>query len=377
MSGGVDSSVAAALLKKQGYEVNGVFMRFWKKNSAESDAKKTAKLLQIPFEIINVRKKFKKEVIGYFLKEYSKGRTPNPCIFCNENIKFKILFKKMLELKADFVATGHYARVMEYEKKGIKQKSKIRKTHQKLISTKNYQLFEAKDKNKDQSYFLYRLKQKPLAKIIFPLGNYKKDQIKKMAKQLNLPSWNKKESQDICFLAESSLKEFLKNNLKMKKGNIVDQDEKIRGKHSGLALFTIGQRKNINLGGNGPYFVIKKDYKKNELIVSNRANEPALFSKEIILKKVNWIVKKPKLPMRILVRTRYRNLLVYATIKKIQVIADKTRVNRYKYAVKFEKPQKALTPGQSAVFYNENGDIKGGGIIERVNKLKVCKVKSL
>jgi tRNA-uridine 2-sulfurtransferase len=280
-----------------------------------------------------VCQRFKKEVVGYFLKEYAAGRTPNPCVFCNENFKFKILFETAEKNGAKFVATGHYARI---KKDGG-----------------HHRLFEAKDKKKNQAYFLYRLKQVDFKKIIFPLGEYEKERVKKIAKQLGFLIWKKKESQDVCFVCKSTY-DFLKNNLKLQKGQIVNEKNEIIGRHEGLALYTLGQRKGIRIGGTGPYYVVGKDFKKNQLIVSHKKSG-ALFSEKTILEKVNWISETPELPKRILVQTRYRILPVYATINK-----DRTR-----YSIRFEKMQRAVTPGQSAVFLSDKGEILGGGIIKK------------
>lgn len=343
MSAGVDSTVAAAILKNQGFDVVGVFMNFWKEPSKNKSAenkccslesyeelKKICRTIGIKLVVANVEKEFKKEVVDYFLQEYRNGRTPNPCVVCNKEIKFKILFKKMLEMKGDYIATGHYARIKSISKK--------------------YKLFQAKDKNKDQTYFLYNLSQKQLAKILFPIGEFEKSEVRKMAQKMKLPVFNKKESQDICFVDKDTTN-FLKKYLKLKKGKIVDEKGRIIGEHQGLALYTIGQRKGINIGGSGPYYVINKDYRKNNLIVSS--DEKYLFSKEMEVEKVNWIAIKPKLSVEILVKTRYRNLPVSAIIKR----------QSQAYKIKFKKPQRAITSGQSAVFYGSGGEVLGGGII--------------
>jgi len=322
MSGGVDSSTAALLLKRKGYHVEGLFLDFFNDKKSVREVKKVSSKIGIPLESVNVSEEFKKKIIKYFLEELKKGNTPNPCVVCNEEIKFKILLKKMLLLKADCVATGHYARI-----------------------TKN-RLFEAKDKNKDQSYFLYRLSQNQIAKILFPLGDYTKVEIRKIAKKFGLPAHDRKESQDICFIPKKGYENFLAKMLSLKKGLIKDQNGKVLGKHDGLPLYTIGQRKGIKIGGNGPYYVIKKDYKKNTLFVGS---ERELYSQKLRLKSINWIIGEPKFPFRTLLRTRYRNPLVYAIINKDEV--------------KFEKPQRAIAPGQSAVFYSRKGEVIGGGII--------------
>ncbi len=346
MSGGVDSSVVAGELKKTGYQVTGVFLRFWKEKENKIDDQKEIQevqeicnVLAIPLKIIDVREKFKREVVGYFLKEYAQGKTPNPCIFCNENIKFKILLAEMLSMDVDYIATGHYAKI-------IKKSGK-------------YVLAMAEDKKKDQSYFLYRLKEKQLSKIMFPLGQYKKNVVRKKAQEFKLMVANKKESQDICFLNQSCTKQFLKKNISLKKGPIVDIQGKIIGQHEGLSLYTLGQRKNINIGGDGPYYVIAKKYTENKLVVTNQSQELKLFTKRICLEKVNWLGATPKLPLNCFIMIRYQAPLKCAII-------DKTDNNNSSMELEaiFRRQQKIPAPGQSAVFYNKKEIVLGGGIIK-------------
>ncbi len=343
MSGGADSTAAAFFLLKQGYAVEGVFLSLYQNNKQKEswqDAKETTALLGIPLKMIHLEKEFQKKVIDYFLKEYAAGHTPNPCVICNSEIKFNFLLKKMAELKADFVATGHYAKIIS-----------------KQISNKfTYNLYQAKDREKDQSYFLYSLKQKQLSKILFPLGNYYKEEVMNLVKKLRFPSANKKESQNICFVKEKYADNFLKKHLKLRPGKIIGTDGEVLGKHQGLPLYTIGQRRGIKVGGRGPYYVIGKDRKKNILLVSNNPDDPALYSRKIKLKSVNWIVQKPHLPLKTFVRVRYRNPLTPVVIEKL---ADKKRF----YLVKFKQPQKAVAIGQAAVFYSPEGEILGGGTI--------------
>ncbi|MFA6382970.1 MAG: tRNA 2-thiouridine(34) synthase MnmA [Parcubacteria group bacterium] len=352
MSSGVDSSVAAALLKKQGYDVVGVFMHFWKEPTQDSlienkccslesfeDARKVCQILGIPLYTANAEKEFKKEVVDYFLSEYAAGRTPNPCVACNEHIKFNVLFKKMLEMKGDFVASGHYA----IKKQETKNKQQI-----------VYKLFQGKDEEKDQSYFLYNFNQKQLARILFPVGGYKKAQIRAMAKKMKLPVFNKDDSQGLCFTPEKYPENFLRRNLKLKKGKTLNTAGKIVGTHEGLPLYTIGQRRGINIGGDGPYYVVDKDIKKDILIVTNDEKDPALFRKDMEVKKVNWIISEPKLPVKVWVKNRYRHPAVSAIIKP-----RKGEI----YPVEFAEPQRAISPGQSAVFYNSKGELLGGGRI--------------
>jgi tRNA-specific 2-thiouridylase len=333
MSGGVDSSVAAALLKKQGYYVVGIFMKFWKDGkstqnrccSAESEklARLVAKKIDIPFYVINIEKEFKKEVVDYFLAEYKKGNTPNPCVVCNKEIKFGFLIKKALSLGADYVATGHYARI------------------------KDGKLFGGKDKEKDQSYFLWQLNQRQLSRVLFPVGNYTKSQVRTLAKKFKLPTAQTPESQEVCFVQDTT-KEFLKKYLKINSGNIVDKNKKLLGKHQGLWFYTIGQRRGLEIP-QGPYYVVAKDFKKNNLIVSK--NKRDLLQKEFIAKNVNWI-NPVKLPLEAEVKIRYKNTLAKAKILK------------YKKMIKiiFKKPQSAVTSGQSTVFY-AGKELLGGGVI--------------
>jgi tRNA-uridine 2-sulfurtransferase len=348
MSGGVDSSVAAAMLKSQGFEVVGLFMHFWSasakasadKKEKENEAKRIAKAIGIPLYIIDIETEFKKEVVDYFLRELKKGNTPNPCIMCNKRIKFQKLFETMLAMKFDFIATGHYARI----KRIMNHESRVM----------NYGLFEAKDKNKDQSYFLYNLTQKQLSRIIFPVGEYTKPEIRKMAEKFNLPVADKPESQDICFIPEKEPNEFIKRNLKVAKGKIVDTNGKILGEHQGIELYTIGQRKGLNIGGKGPYFVVRKDLKNNRLIVTNNLDNLSLFEKEIEIKDVNWTVGKPEESFKAKVKVRYRKAAIDAIIKP----------EKDSCLIKFSQPQKAVTPGQSAVIYSKNGEVLGGGVIQ-------------
>jgi tRNA-uridine 2-sulfurtransferase len=356
MSSGVDSSVAAALLKKQGYDVVGVFMHFWKEPaqndlvenkccSLESleDARKVCQILGIPLYTANVEKEFKKEVVDYFLFEYAAGRTPNPCVACNEYIKFNVLFRKMLEMEGDFVASGHYS---------IVKKGADRKLH----------LFQGKDEEKDQSYFLYNFNQKQLAKILFPVGEYKKAQIRAMAKKMKLPVFNKDDSQGLCFTPEKYPENFLRRNLTLRKGKTLNTSGKTVGQHEGLPLYTIGQRRGINIGGDGPYYVVDKDIEKNILIVTNKEKDPAMFRKEMEVEKVNWIISEPELPTGIFVKNRYRKPAVSAIIKPKEVKSQKSKVKSY--LVEFAEPQQAISPGQSAVFYTKKGEVLGGGRIK-------------
>jgi len=337
ISGGIDSSVSAALLKRAGFDVIGLFMKLWS-NFDQRQARRVAKRLGISFYVLDLQKEFKKKIVDYFLAEYRTGRTPNPCVVCNKEIKFGLLFKKILSLNADYIATGHYARL---------RREIPNSKHQ----IPNCRLLKGKDKNKDQSYFLWKLNQKILKKTLFPNGDYTKAEIRKLAKKFNLPILNIPESQEICFI-QTTTADFLKKYLKSKPGNIINTNGAIIGKHQGLWFYTIGQRKGISVlakasadKGFLPYYVLDKDTKKNTLIVTK--NEKDLYKKELIIKDVNWI-SKVRLPSKVMAKIRYRHKLASAVVNKNKVV--------------FLKAQRAITPGQSIVFY-KGQELLGGGII--------------
>lgn len=353
MSGGVDSSVAAVLLKRQGYDVTGVFMHFWSETpkdtipldefinrccslEAERMARCICEKIGIPFYSLNVVSEFKKAVVDYFLHEYGRGTTPNPCVVCNKEIKFKLLFKKAREFGADIVASGHYARIKHNKKNN------------------EFSLLKAKDKTKDQSYFLYNINQKQLSHYLFPAGDYAKSDVRRMAKKFNLPTWDRPESQEICFVLDNDISRFLREYLRLKSGNIVDLSGKILGNHQGLPLFTIGQRHGLGIGGGKPYYVVKKDLKKNLLVATDDSCNLALFHKDLIAHNVNWIsATKQKFPLKCEAAIRYRH-------KPGKAIVEKK--SEKEYSVKFSKPVRAVTPGQSVVFY-KGQEVLGGGII--------------
>lgn len=337
MSGGVDSSVAAALLKKQGYEVTGVFMKNWtepvdfysKKKSLcwideRRDAIRVAAKLNIPLLTFNFEKEYRREVVNYMFREYQAGRTPNPDIQCNKLIKFPLFWKRAKKMGADFIATGHYIRL------------------------RRNKLFQAKDKNKDQSYFLWTLTQEQLKHCLFPIGDYLKSEVRPMAEKLGLANAFKKATSGICFIGEVKLREFLKNKIKEKPGKIITTEGKIIGQHPGIFYFTIGQRQGLGISGKKPYYVADKDVKNNVLIVAEGKNHPALYKKEIELTDVNFI--NPNKKTKVLVRVRYRQPLTKATLRRNKLV--------------FNKPVKFVAPGQSAVFYSKKGEMLGGGIIK-------------
>ena len=368
LSGGVDSSVSAYLLKEQGYELIGVHLKLWfdelspktgnksvvypenKCCSVESleRARDLAKDLNIPFYIINFKNEFKDKVVDYFLETYKKGETPNPCIECNRNIKFGALFKKMKELKADFIATGHYARKKEIKRAG----------------NTIYELLAGKDNEKDQSYFLYTLNQEKLKHTLFPVGDYTKTQVRKLAKKYGLKNLkSKEESQDICFFPERKHNEFMKRNLDrkcLKKGPIKFINGEKVGQHKGLPFYTIGQRKGLNIGGlKDPLFVVDLDIKNNTLVVGENNK---LFNNKLNTKKLSFINGSfPKTPIKIKAKVRNRFKPEYAEI---------TEINNTSAKIHFSKKVRAITKGQSVVFYGKNNTSKkynkviGGGIIK-------------
>lgn len=336
MSGGVDSSVAAALLKKQGFQVSGVFMRFWQSHqkgsterwnrccSLESQqrAKEIARILDIPFYVFNFEKEFKKRIVDRFLEEYKKGLTPNPCVICNQEIKFGLLLEKARALEADFIATGHY----------VRQQGK--------------KTLQGVDQEKDQSYFLWRLNNQQLSHVLFPVGGYKKAQVRELARTFKLTVAETPESQEICFVPDT-INEFLQRYFKPKKGKIVDISGNVLGEHQGLIFYTIGQRKGIMLS-QGPYWVVSRNFKKNLLIVTK--NEKDLLQKELFFRETNWLAgNPPKFPLKAKAKIRS-----HAKLASVTVFKDNRAV--------FSQPQRAVTPGQSVVFY-KGQELLGGGII--------------
>lgn len=358
MSGGVDSSVAAALLKKQRFDVVGIYMKGWSlTRCAEedaADARRVAEKLRIPFYVFNFENEYKKTVVDYMVSEYATGRTPNPDVMCNREIKFGIFLKKSLQLGADYIATGHYV---------------------KLVKKSDFvNLAIAKDVNKDQSYFLWTLTQNQLKHCLFPIGEYIKPQIRKLAKKYHLPTAEKPDSQGVCFIGEINVAEFLKEKLGINPGPILTLAGKKVGIHDGLSFYTIGQRRGIGSTGGGiPYYVVSKNAEKNALIVVEAEND-ALFSKELSVKDINWILgKQPKFPLKCLARIRYRQPLEKATLFELPIstilrrsFGSRIIKNSKSKILKviFNKSQRAVTPGQSAVFYTTKGEMLSGGIIE-------------
>jgi len=344
MSGGVDSSVAALLLQQQGYPIVGLTMQLVPCGGekvggccgieAVRSAQKVCQKLHVPHYVVNFREPFRKIVINNFIQEYGHGHTPNPCVICNEKIKFDLLLRRAKEIGAAYLATGHYA--------------VIKSRGQKVF------LFKGKDKNKDQSYFLYRLRQNQLKHLLFPLGNLTKPQVRQIAAKAKLPTAAKPESQEICFIPDNNYRNFLVSatGTKGKSGLIVDKKNKILSHHSDLNQYTIGQRKGLGLNNSKPLYVIKIDVKNNKLIIGP---EKDLYQKKCLVKNVNWTGGvAPKLPLRAMAKIRYRSPAARATIKK----------QGQNLLCRFIKAQRAITPGQSIVFYQGN-QVLGGGIIEQ------------
>ena len=345
MSGGVDSSVAAALLKEQGYEVIGLTMCF---NLAErsgvkpsccglagiEDARRVCHKLGIRHYVINLDKDFYRQVIQNFYEEYLSGRTPNPCVRCNQFIKFDILLKKAINLGAQFLATGHYARIVK--------------------SKQGYLLKKARDIKKDQSYFLYRLTQKQLKHVIFPLGNFTKPKVRQIARSLGLNVAEKQDSQEICFLPDGKYRDLIKDKGldSVKPGSLVDKDGNILGAHQGIAYYTVGQRHGLGITKGYPLYVTEINPKNNRITVGSRQDS---CKNGFIIKDKHFISKPFKKKVEIKVRIRYNHTemtaVVYPAEEKLKVI--------------FKKAQFAITPGQSAVFYDRDM-VLGGGIIEKV-----------
>ncbi len=348
MSGGVDSSVAAALLVEQGYEVIGVMMRLWSEPAAGpaapanrcctpdqmADARRVADRLGIPFYVIDVRDHFRQAIVQFFLDEHQQGRTPNPCVECNRQIRFTYLLERALALDADFLATGHYAR--------------IRRTPDGL------RLLQGKDANKDQSYVLHMLGQEQLARVLFPIGEYTKDEVRALAREAGLSVASKQESQDLCFLGDGDYRRFLRDyaGSAQTPGPIFDGDGREVGRHDGLAFYTIGQRKGLGISSAEPLFVIGKDTRHNALLVGPRA---ALGCAAFSVRGVNWIAGTPAGPISAAVKIRYKAAALPAIITPSGTSA----------AVQLHEPAPAITPGQAAVFYD--GEIcLGGGLIADV-----------
>lgn len=350
MSGGVDSSVSALLLKQQGYNVIGLFMNNWEEKDDcgvctatedYEDVRRVCNKIGIPYYSVNFAKEYMDRVFSTFLSEYEKGRTPNPDVLCNREIKFGPFLDYAKMMGADYIATGHYCKV---ENDG-----------------KNFYLKKAKDKSKDQSYFLNQLSQAQLSQVIFPLADIEKTEVRKIALENDLVNAKKKDSTGVCFIGERNFKNFLQQYLPAKKGDIVDINGNVVGTHDGVLYYTLGQRKGLKIGGlsggNGErWFVLEKDVKNNRLIVS-QGEDDKLFSSSLVATDFNWIPVKPnKTTFDCYAKFRYRQ-----PDQKVKVEILENKVNVY-----FYEKQRAVTPGQYVVLYDENENCLGGGVIDQV-----------
>lgn len=334
MSGGVDSSVTAAVLKQQGYDVTGVYMKNWSQDlpgfvcpwkEDYQDAKRVAVQLGIDFKMYDFETEYRQKVVDYMVAEYQAGRTPNPDIMCNQEVKFKLFLEAAVEDGADMIATGHYARI------------------------KDGQLFAGLDKNKDQSYFLYRVTEAALRKSLMPIGELEKPAVRALATKLGLATADKKDSQGICFVGKVGIKEFLLHELgPQPHGPIIDQTGMTIGEHDGAIFYTIGQRHGLDVGGGLPYYVVRKDIKANTIYVTTNLDDVALWSKELSLQELRWINDAPAEGTEYQARLRYRGPLVACTIDGDKLI--------------LQDEQRGLAAGQSAVIY-DNERVVGGGIL--------------
>ena len=349
MSGGVDSSVAAYLLKEQGYDVIGVTMQIWQDEepeheqenggccglSAVDDARRVAAALDIPYYVMNFKKEFKENVIDYFIDEYLHGRTPNPCIACNRYVKWESLLRRSMDIGADYIATGHYARIEK-------------------LPNGRYSLKRSATLAKDQTYALYNLTQEQLARTLMPVGEYSKDEVRQMAEKINLRVANKPDSQDICFVPDGDYAGFIERTLdaELPTGNFVTLDGKVLGKHKGITHYTVGQRKGLGLALGYPAFVIEIRPETNEVVIGT--NEDSM-SNYVRANKLNFM-SIPDLtePMRVFAKIRYNHKGAWCTIEK---------TGEDEVLCTFEEPQRAITPGQAVVFYDGDYVLGGGTII--------------
>jgi tRNA-specific 2-thiouridylase len=350
LSGGVDSSVAALLLEQQGYKVEGMFMKNWEEDDSEehcsaaedlADARSVSESLGLTLHTVNFSAEYWDRVFSHFLAEYEAGRTPNPDILCNREIKFKAFLDHALTLGADRIATGHYARV-DYHKG-------------------HYRLLKGRDNGKDQSYFLYTLGQRQLAKSLFPVGELEKSEVRRIAEAHHLVTYDKKDSTGICFIGERNFREFLSRYLPAQPGEIQTPEGQVIGHHSGLMYYTLGQRQGLGIGGvpgrnDEPWYVVGKDMAHNILLAEQGHNHPLLFSQSLQASQLSWVdgTGPMDIPYRCRAKTRYRQTDQACTL---------TLLEDGHCEVRFDEPQRAVTPGQSVVFYD--GEVcLGGGIIE-------------
>jgi len=348
ISGGVDSSVTAYLLQQQGYEVQGLFMKNWEEDDDADycsaavdleDAQQVCDTLHIPLHTRNFAGEYWERVFQYFLDEYRAGRTPNPDVLCNKEIKFKTFLDHALALGAGHIATGHYARVQ--------------------FCNGYYRLLKARDDNKDQTYFLHALSQHQLEKAWFPLGELTKPEVRRLAEQAGFANFAKKDSTGICFIGERKFKDFLSRYLPAQPGEMVTPDGEYMGQHDGLMYYTLGQRQGLGIGGaregsGDPWYVVAKDMAANRLIVAQGHDHPLLFRHQLSAEQLNWIAETPAhVPLRCTAKTRYRQADQACTI---------TRLEGDRCEVRFDQAQRAITPGQSVVFY-QGDECLGGGVI--------------
>ncbi|NCU18282.1 tRNA 2-thiouridine(34) synthase MnmA [Pallidibacillus pasinlerensis] len=349
MSGGVDSSVAAYLLKEQGYDVIGIFMKNWDDTDEfgvctatedYEDVIRVANQIGIPYYAVNFEKEYWDKVFTYFLDEYKAGRTPNPDVMCNKEIKFKAFLDHAMKLGADYLATGHYARV--------------------TVEDGETKMLRGVDHNKDQTYFLNQLSQDQISKVMFPLGHLTKPEVREIAKKAGLATANKKDSTGICFIGERNFKEFLSQYLPAQPGRMETLTGEYKGEHQGLMYYTIGQRHGLGIGGDGdPWFVVGKDLERNVLLVGQGFHNEALYSDAIIATKVSWVSNKEKpKEFRCTAKFRYRQPDNNVTVR----LLDNDEVE-----VIFDEPIRAVTPGQAVVFY-DGEECLGGGTIDKIFK---------
>lgn len=351
MSGGVDSSVAAWLLQEQGYQVEGLFMKNWEQDDSDGycaaandleDAQAVCNQLRIPLHSVNFSKEYWERVFAHFLNEYEHGRTPNPDVLCNKEIKFNAFLQHALTLGADYIATGHYAKVR--------------------INNNIGELLKAKDREKDQTYFLHAVEPAALAKTLFPIGDYHKGEVREFAKQLGLVTHDKKDSTGICFIGEKRFKTFLNEFILAKPGDIKSSSGEQLGRHDGLMFYTLGQRQGLGIGGRQaaseePWYVVDKDTKTNTLIVAQGNQHPMLYSQGLICGPIHWLVDHPvQLPLTCYAKTRYRQP------EQACVVSPESNKQHY---VMFSSLQRAITPGQYIVFYEKNQCL-GGATIEQI-----------
>jgi len=348
MSGGVDSSVTAALLIQQDYAVTGVYMKNWSQDlpglicpweEDYKDAKRVAVHLGIPFKLYDFEKEYRHKVVDYMVREYQLGRTPNPDVMCNQEVKFKLFLETAIADGADLIATGHYARIINSPRS--------------LTGGSISRLAKGIDANKDQSYFLYRVSEAALNRTLMPIGDYEKPMVRKIASQLELSTASKKDSQGICFVGQVGIKDFLLQELgKQPPGIIVNQHKQVVGEHDGALFYTIGQRRGLKVGGGLPYYVTGKDMGRNEVYVTTDLQDKSLWSRELELSDLHWINDRPDTDKIYQVRTRYRAALVPC---KLSIDGNRAKVNA-------QEDIRAVTPGQSAVIYDGDWCL-GGGIV--------------